>query len=588
MSSLQHPTSLNIFQQFRQARTVLKETSRATSDAWYQEALDLDFQFHIRLDGVSIVTFFYNRSTGEWQKGIPISEANLFDLEQSKALGEALLGRAREVKALALGVVVHVADEFATAELDPELNNPAALNDLREKAYTFPSKILADSNVPPDQASWRVLPYPATGSNAIGTTISLSRRLDPFLTFLRETGEAKNFPIVTHTLSAPLVVLSKLPKILPGRSGKPFVAILQYPWLTALGFFNEHSDLRLIRTLQHRGLPRPANFRHPLSTTNASLEFIDPDLIVIPLGSDVDHTLGEDLAKTFPESRVETCVFPGNETLEIWQPEPVLSIEPHVEEEGQSHTFGALIEERWFLQDFLSAPSEVNELYPSKGEMRLLRFLKLGRIALVLITLIVSTLMVATILKTMRKEEWAFNAAEADNVRQRVDRLKAERVKMEHWGNMLADRSKAWVSMEALARLFPEDSGILVKNFVNTVRPDTLPGQAKVGFIREWKISGMARDKALKYLNGINTREGISEHFAKISEITGNTSFDPTPDTRSLVVNVKTQENSGFKPRPADQIVGSDESTYPFGFTLTITQRFESADPLAVFASKAP
>ncbi len=32
----------------------------------------------------------------------------------------------------------------------------------------------------------------------------------------------------------------------------------------------------------------------------------------------------------------------------------------------------------------------------------------------------------------------------------------------------------------------------------------------------------------------------------------------------------------------------SDESTYPFTFDLTITQRFEATDPLALAVPKAP
>lgn len=142
--------------------------------------------------------------------------------------------------------------------------------------------------------------------------------------------------------------------------------------------------------------------------------------------------------------------------------------------------------------------------------------------------------------------------------------------------------------MEAVARLFPHKSGLLVKTFNHTVRPDTAPGQAKVGFIKEWVITGMARDEALSYLNSLNTREGISARFSEIAKATGNTAYDPEPNTRTIVVNVRTQENNSFKQMPLEEIVDSDEATYPFTFNLTITQRFESADPLAIGAANAP
>ena len=550
--------------------------------------MDLDFQIHIRFDGTSIVSFLYNRPQNEWGKGTPLPEQLLLEKERATAFGEELLEKARAAKVGAVGVVIHVADEFATAELKQELNSPSVLNELREQAYSTPAQILDDSSVPVDQAAWRVLPYPAAGSDTIGTTISLSRRLDPFLNVLREISEAQNFPIITHSLSAPLVVMSKLPKLLKRDTKKPFIAILQYPWFTALGFFNEHADLRLVRTLQHRGLRRPSNFRHALATTNASLEFVDPDYLVVPLGEQVDEMVADDLGQSFPDSNVEIAMFPQDNTFPFWLPEPILSIEPHVVEDGQSHTFGALCEEKWFLQDFLPANKEVIELYPSKVEMKLLRFLKLGRIALFAIAALVCIGMALSIISTMNKEEWAFNEDAATEVQQKMTALTQERVKVDHWSSMLADRSKGWVSMEAIARLFPADSGLLLKTFTNNVRPDTAPGQAKVGFIKEWSVTGMARDEALSYLNSLNTRDGISAKFAEIAETTGNSAFDPTPVTRTLVVNVKTQENSSFRPLPAEQVMNSDPATYPFSFTLTITQRFSSEDPLAVSASQAP
>ena len=90
------------------------------------------------------------------------------------------------------------------------------------------------------------------------------------------------------------------------------------------------------------------------------------------------------------------------------------------------------------------------------------------------------------------------------------------------------------------------------------------------------------------YLNTLNTREGIAAHFSEIAKVTGNLAFDPAPTTRTIVVNVKTQENPTFKQLPAEEIVDSDETTYPYSFNLVITQRFESTDALAIAASKAP
>jgi len=589
LSNLVHPASLNAFQQFRQACSLLSDTSRATLPAWYQEALDLDFQVHIRSDGTSVRAFFYDRAKKEWSDAPQISEATLTEQEAASTYAQQLLKHVRSLKGTSLGVVLHIADEFATAEMKPELNNPAALQDLRETAFDMPGEILDDSSVPPDQGSWRVLPYPASGSEVIGTTITVSRRLGPFVAVLRSLGDSENFPMVTHSLSAPLVAVMGLHSVVRKDRGKPAVGILQYPWFTVLAFFNEHHDLRLVRTLQHRGIRRPSNFRHALATTNASLEFVEPDLYVVPLGAEVDQKVPEDLERSFPGSLVETVAFPVPGPVPAWAPEAILSLEPVPEEtEGLSHTFGVLRTEKWFLQDFLPAVKETIELFPTKNEMRLLRFLKLGRVAVFALAVLGLAWLAFGVFTVIRRPEWAFNESESKAVQQRLVNLTQERQRVDHWNNLLEDRSKAWSTMEAFARLFPAKSGLLLKTFSHTVSPDSAPGQTKVGFVKEWTISGMARDEALEYLNALNTREGISGHFSEISKVTGNLAFDPAPTTRTIVVNVKTQENSTFKQMPLEEIVDSDDATYPFTFNLTITQRFESTDPLAISASKAP
>ena len=551
--------------------------------------MELDFQLHIRSDGATVKTFFHDRSKNEWSAGQLLTEMVMADSGQTAAFASQLINDVRALKGDSVGVILHIADEFATAELKPEFNNPAALPDLRDASIHNPGGILDDSSVPPDQGSWRVIPYPAEGSEVIATTATVSRRMSGFLKAKRDVGESQNFPVITHALSAPLVVIMGLPAAIKPTEGRPFVTILQYPWFTTLAFFNQHSDIRLIRTLQHRGLRRPPNFRQALSTTNASLEFVDPDLFVLPLGGDVDAQVAEDLRKSFPESKVETVSFPAVSNLPAWIPEPALSIEVVPEERiHPSQTFGPMRTEKWFLQDFLPTDKEANEVYPSRQEMRLLGALRLARLGIAALAVLSIAWLAFGVFSVIRRPEWAFNEGESKAVQQRLVNLTQEQQRFEHWNNLLEDRSKAWVSMEALARLFPAKSGLLVKTFSHTTRPDTAPGQAKVGFIKEWNITGMARDEALSYLNALNTREGISARFSEIAKVTGNTAFDPAPNTRTIVVNVKTLENSSFKPMPLEDIEDSDEATYPFTFNLSITQRFESADPLAISAATAP
>ncbi len=589
MASFQHPASLNAFQQFGQACSILRNTTRASNPAWYQNALELNFQLHIRTDGAGVTTFYHDGKKSQWSNGPSLSEEILQDPARLDTFVAEALRFARSNGASSLGVILHVADEFATTELKPELDNPAALADLRDTAVFDPGSILEDSSILADQASWRVLPYPAAGSEVIGTTITISKQYAPLLAKLRDAGDAGNFPIITHALSAPLVAIMGMSQCVEPTPGKPFVSVLQYPWFTILAFFNEHADLRLIRTLQHHGLRRPTKFRNALTTTNASLEFVDPDIFLVPLGEKVDTTLSADLKITFTTSRVEVIQQASIENIPVWCPEPGIAAQSSATPQpGTSHTFTILQEEKWALQDFLPTPKDIVEIYPSRSEMRLLKVLRLSRVALFAVAVLCIAYFGFGMIDLVRRPEWTFDPKDADTTKARLIGLTNERQKAEHWNNLLDDRSKAWTSMESLSRMFPENGGMLVKTYSHTAKPDSTPGKAKVGFVKEWKITGYARDESLEYLNTLNTREGISAHFNEIARITGNTAFNPNVGNRNLVVNVRTQENSSYKNMPPEEINDADQSTYPFTFDLTITQRFEATDPMSINVAKAP
>ena len=590
MATFQHPASLNVLKQFGQACAILRHTTRASNPAWYQDALELNFQLHIRIDGASITTFYHDSRKSHWSNGPSLAEELLQDAARLESFVAETLRYSRSQGATSLGVILHIADEFATTELKPELDNPASLPDLRDAAVFDPSAILADSSIQVDQSSWRVIPYPAAGSEVIGSTITVSKQYAPLIGTLREAGEKENFPVITHALSAPLVAILGLNQILEPTPGKPFVAILQYPWFTALAFFNEHADLRLIRTLQHRGLRRPTNFRNALATTNASLEFVDPDLFLCRLGANVDTTLDADLRIFFTYSRVEVIQPKTVEGVPSWCPEPLMASQPAaaVTPAITSHTFSILREDKWALQNFLPTPREVVEIFPSRSEMKLLRILRLSRVAVFAVAVLAIAYFGFGVVDLFRRPEWSFDPSQADLTKTMLGKLSIERKKADHWNNLLNDRSKAWTNMESLSRMFPESGGMLVKSYNHTVKADNTPGKATVGLIKEWKITGYARDEALDYLNTINTREGISAHFAEIARITGNSSFSPNTGNRNIVVNVRTQENAGYKPIPLEEASPSDEVTYPFTFDLTLTQRFEATDPLAITVSKAP
>ena len=594
MKAPKHPAELNALLQYRQAGTFFNRTSRAKNPAWYQGALDLDFQLHIRTDGAGVAVFLYDRREDLWAHGPALAESQLLDPEAMTAYVSEAVKHALSAGGKALGVVLYMADEFSLTEINPHLVDRDAIGQISEALVTDPASVLADS-VSPDQSSWRLLPYFSPASPSIATAVTISRRHQPVLAALSALGEAEDFPIITLALSAPLIALLGIPGTVKASPGRPSTVILQYPFFTDLAFFDGNSDLLLVRTQLHRGLRRPPNFHHAISTTIASLELADPDIFVFPLGENIDRTLTGDLKQIFGNSHLEEVALANAGTLPPWCAECLISTRiPEPDEPLPGITFQALREGGWAFQNFLPPAPEVAEVYPTKAEMKLYRLLRIGRFAALLIALLVISWLVKGLFTIVRTPEWAFDPADTTSVKMRMAKLNLERQTTEHWDSLLADRSKGWIVMESLSRLFPEDSSVLVKNFDYSSRSDTVPGQPKAGFVKEWKISGLVKREATELLAALNSREGISAHFNEIAMVTGNSAYRTDIGTRSLLVSVRTQENTSFKAArssPDDIRAGGpdkQEGTYPFTFELGITQRFEATDPMAITVAKAP
>jgi hypothetical protein len=590
LSSLQHPSTLNELQRYRQVSSILRTTSRGRNKAWFQEALELEVQVHLRSDGVSIVSQFYNRRTNEWLEGPSVSSNVLTNPEAAANFADQLIQLAKQHRTNALGVILYIADEFAIAELKTEFDNPSLLPELRQRAETNPSEILEGASTFSDSQSFRILPYPA-GGETIATAIALSRQDAAFLDTLRLAGEEHNFPIITHALSAPLIALMAVPSAAQPTVGKPFLTILYYSSFTVMGFFNERGDLRLLRTIQHRGQRKPLNLTGIATTTLAALELADPDILVLPLTRHADPTIIVELQSKFPKSRVDTVDWtqtPFNHpNIPAHCPELLIATkEADTSTTSFSHTFETFANEKWATQNFLPPVLEVAEIYPTRSEVKLLRITRLASAALVIIGLLALIWAVVDTWGKMRQPAWAFQPTQAANVQKRATTLASERLQIEHWDNLLEDRSKAWASMELLSRLIPENSGLLVKTFNQTTRPETAPGKSKASFIKEWRITGFAQEEARDKLNYISSREGINALFDEVARYTGNDAFRSDIGNRSILVTVRQQQNSAFKAE--NEAVSSDGNSYPLTFELQILQRFEANDPLAITTSKAP
>lgn len=595
VANYQHPTELNPFKRYRQARAIHRASSRAVNDGWFTSPLELDFQIHLRLEDREATTWIYRRKDQSWSRGPKVSEEILEEPEQATEMVADLVSQAEEEHHLAIGFVIYLADEFATTEIKPELDNPGALSDLRDQIVIDPASVLDDDSLSADDHSWRLIPYPAAGSEAIATAVTLSKRDQAFVDALRDYGIANNFPVQTLSASAPLIALLALPYCYPDPSPNGFVVALPFNQFTTLAFFNEHGDLKLLRALQHRGQTRPTNLRNAAATTAASLEMDKPDVLILPFADSLDPLIEQDLKLVFPESTIQHIDWPTtfpdiNDHPGLY---PEMKIASLIEDEpeaplAQSETFQALSKESWAVQDFLPMEIEAAEVFPSRQGMKILRITDLLRALLFAATVGLLLWIGHGVYDKTKQQAWQFDENSSLQVKQRLTMLTKQKQKIEHWDNLLADRSKGWVTMEMLARFFPEKSGFLISSFDYTINLDRAEGKQSIGYVRQWDISGYVQPDALRTLTKLNTREGIQAAFDKVAKATGSEAYATGLPTRSLVVNIRTVENSKYRPVDPALTVMSDTSAYPVQFDLTIKQRFESDDPLALKTTPAP
>ena len=254
----------------------------------------------------------------------------------------------------------------------------------------------------------------------------------------------------------------------------------------------------------------------------------------------------------------------------------------------QSHLC-ILRDEKWALQDFLPTPKEVVEIYPSRSEMRLLRMLRLARVSLVRAS--------PSCVSPISPSAWSIWSAARNgpsiparpmSIKTRLAKLISERQKTEHWNNLLEDRSKAWTAMESLARMFPENGGMLVKNYAHIRQAGhrTRPGQ---GGFRQ----GMENHR-LRPRRGPRNPQHPQHPRRNLRPLRRNRPrhrqcrLQPRiPATAASPSTSAPRKTTPSNPSPLEETSAADESTYPFTFDLTITQRFEATDPMAINVPKA-
>ncbi len=648
--NLSQPNALSFPQRHKQAKNLLKHTSRASNPNWYADALAINIQLHIFVGSDSgAISYIRNMESGAWAKGPNISP----EMEEDPSLLKPVLdGIANEhlsdAKKPGIGVILYVADEFSTAELGPEHQNPAEVEELRALIKENPRSILEDHSISNESHSWRIFPYPGAASGQpFATAIAFTRRHEHLMQEFRDYGNQNNLPVRTRAISAPLCAISALPWLLEQKPENGFVALYHYPRFTVLSFFNTHGDLVLIRTLQHHGnVPFAPQTSSAIMSTTASLELENPHVFIIPMAGAAPMGMSDSLSSMLPNSQVitlsptssalhiptapsatsspsdlgvtrpwkwsdltaQTAVesdptqadLPASETaipgvtrpwklkdmaavamLSQVRLEVVSTTNPPSASNSilaESHTFNTLVKEMWPIQDFLPATTEETSLYPDQVEMKLLKWSKLVKIAAACLVIGSLAKLGLDLSTSVASPAWGYEATKPE-LQIRIYRKNA--LEYDKLNNLLSDRSRAWSNMELLARLFPKEQKIIVKDFKYSASIQASNATNKrIPVIRTWSIKGNADLAARNYLDTLNSSSGMTQIFENTYQGTLDESFDMSIEGRKPMPNIQIKMANNARSR------GNSKPTHPFEFIMTITQRLDNNDALTLPLAK--
>ncbi len=537
---------------------------------------------HLYLDGSDSVNYFiWSSEQGLYTKSGSISLEDLSDKEQQvKFVGKILAGEGGAADSI--GFVFYLANEFSLAAIGPDHKLKSNFAELVEELTVSPAEVLEDKSMVADERALCLFPYQgATGGNDQSTVVVLSREYEGIVDNFREIADEKDFPIVVAAVSAPLCALLALPVIWASRDDRGVVVVYNYRTFSMLAYFDANGELCTLRTLQHHeGSQCPKDIGRTVQMTAVAMELEDPDVHIISMAdhdvTDVILNIGSAMYAseirevTFAELQqrggLQEGVFVEAALVnKVYDP----SVYPIVE----NKTFTDLLESKYHLQDFLVPPSDMQEVYPVHGEIKLMQMVKKIRLAVFALAAVIAIYFSLSAVSTMAKPEWghkAMNHAAAQiKINQQINAYKK-------WDNLLTDRSKAWEVLELVSRTFT-DGGVELTNVTYdcTVKEKSSRsvGTDDEGLHKTYSITGNADANVIDKLIKYDTRDGGEMFFGELFESTQIASFKPA-ETREFGI--------AFQYRSANSRGGDD---LPYSFTLQITQKYSKDDPLALLSS---
>ena len=615
MITITDPSELKPEDIYRQARLVVAKTSRASDRNWYREAFDLPWQWHLWFDGGrEVVSATFSRQDNSWRTGPVIPLANLTTGDgTADLLGELISPRFFSQTPKALGVILHVADEFALASLKqmPESTGEAGddMDIIRFNLIDDPLESLADREVSVETTSWRLLPlWGAAPGSPRGTAIALSRSREAFLREILAHGEERRLPIRVALTAASVESLAVVPLLNPQLEGGRLI-LIPYLKYTAVFAIVHPGELRSVRCLTHRGgAIIPSGLGDILSSMAISAELatdgpfgVRPNVLVVSNNPAVVQAVTRELEgsglgrQSVNIETLDLSTHPALENIPGRRPE-FLAHDPVALEAARAdhrpmaatQTFQALWK-NWIRQSSFFDTAKLDALYPSIKDLRLLRFANALMFLMVLLLLSLGGYGTYSFYKASSHPSWKLTPEQLKRTVDEQTKLQAEKRQIEIANRLLTPRSRGWTTLEFAMLMFPEDAGVRLDSFdygVDANRAgfsaETKGPAESVGMTRTWTVKGVAKPQALELLSTINSQRGLAALFDQMAKVSGDSSYAALP-SRILTVTLTQGRNPRFIADGATDIASQDPTSFfPFRFEATISQTLPDTDELAL------
>ncbi len=610
MPDITDPSELLASELYKQARFVASRTSRSTDVNWYKSPEEISWQWHLWFDGgKDVVSATFDQSSRSWRGGPPLSLVSLTTGENIDGILNDLLSTSFfQERPKAIGVVLHVADEFSLSELaqrdDSFKDEGVDLQMLKYDLIDDPREVLADGDVLIESNTWRLLPlWGARGGDDRCTAVTLSRSREGFLKMLIAAGEARGIPVRVSVCCAPVEAFAAIPWLKPDIDSGCLVAICYYKF-TVVFAMNDSGELSALRGFVHRaGLSFPAGFGELLWNMSVGAEMDTLKVLVLSAQKDVLLSVAQELELysasrhpvlfellslnehlslgTIPGHRPEFVIFDKVEMEKLVNSGPPMI---------RSESFRQL-SSGWARQNFMDT-ARLDQMYPTQGDLRLLRLSKWFTLLLLLSVIATGAYGAFSLVKAMGSPSWELTNDQVKQTEGKHKKLLEEKRQMDVTDRLFKPRSRGWVTLEVLLQLFPEDSGVRLESFTynaEAVRKKSSASKAQsgenVGINRTWKLKGVGKSQALQSLNNLNSQQGLNEFFNRVAMHSGDEALRPDA-TRQMTIALTQARNAQFNTQASPDLARDPSLAFPFSFEVTITQSIADTDRFALSLDK--